>query len=83
MSCRRWGKSLLEMGEIPPYRHFKLAQPSAELPNTHSIHPTPSRHQMSQYHIPYLYNTGVTNTMWDEMEDRGGGCLNRRQLYLE
>ena len=38
--ARRWGKSPLEMEEIHSYRHFKLAPPSASLPNPHSTHPS-------------------------------------------
>ena len=41
MSCEEMGEIPPSDGmDFPPYRHFKLAQPSASLPNPHSIHPT-------------------------------------------
>ena len=55
MSCE-------EMREIPPYRHFKLAQPSASLPNPHSIHPTQI---LLQWYTKHIQVTG--NTIWDEL----------------
>ena len=41
MSCEEMGEIPPSDGmDFPPYRHFKLAQPSASLPNPHSIPPT-------------------------------------------
>ena len=41
MSCEEMGEIPPSDGmDFPPYRHFKLAQPSASLPNPHSTHPS-------------------------------------------
>ena len=54
MSCEEMGEIPPSDGmDFPPYRHFKLAQPSASLPNPHSIHPT-------QILLPWLVHQTCT-----------------------
>ena len=68
------GNPSLRLGKSPLYPHFKLAQPSASLPNPHSTHPAHG-HQISYYDIPHnIHRWPIQYGMsWE-----GGACLNHQ-----